>query len=58
VPSRRHVLITCVVCATVSVCYNFITILTETNAVLVFGQDIAREEIVLVCVEALEFIYK
>jgi hypothetical protein len=42
------------------VCSNCIIILSETNAVLVFGQDTGREEIILVPeltrVEALEFV--
>jgi hypothetical protein len=47
-------------CKQFAVCSNCIIILSDTNAVLVFGQDKAREEIILVPEltqgEALEFI--
>ena len=47
-------------CKQFAVCSNCIIILSETNAVLVFGQDPAREKIILVPeltqVQALEFI--
>jgi GTPase SAR1 family protein len=47
-------------CKQFAVCSNCIIILSETNAVLVFGRDTAREEIILVPEltqgEALEFI--
>ena len=50
----------CSLCKQFAVCSNCIIILSETHAVLVFGKDVAREEIILVPEltqdEALDFV--